>query len=63
MSRHTVKALNSTFVIDSSYALVKEIGQGAYGCVIAAKHSPSGDGCAIKKVTNINSKVRLVGSS
>ncbi|KAJ3486131.1 hypothetical protein NLI96_g4470 [Meripilus lineatus] len=56
MQRHTFQALNSTFVVDSEYQFVKELGQGAYGCVVAAKHRRSGEGCAIKKITNINTK-------
>lgn len=55
--RHTVNALNSSFVISHDFQFVKELGQGAYGAVIATKNVRSGDGCAIKKVTNINSKV------
>ena len=58
MQRHTFTALNSTFVVDAEYQFVKELGQGAYGCVVAARHRRSGEGCAIKKITNINSKVR-----
>ncbi|RDX45500.1 CMGC/MAPK/ERK protein kinase [Lentinus brumalis] len=56
MQRHSFTALNSTFVVDSEYQFVKELGQGAYGCVVAAKHRRSGEGCAIKKITNINTK-------
>lgn len=59
MQRHSFTALNSTFIVDSEYQFVKELGQGAYGCVVAAKHRRSGEGCAIKKITNINTKVRL----
>ena len=58
MQRHSFTAINSTFIVDSEYLFVKELGQGAYGCVVAAKHRRSGEGCAIKKITNINSKVR-----
>lgn len=58
MQRHSFTALNSTFVVDSEYQYVKELGQGAYGCVVAARHRRSGEGCAIKKITNINTKVR-----
>lgn len=57
MQRHSFQALNSTFVVDSEYQFVKELGQGAYGCVVSAKHRRSGEGCAIKKITNINTKV------
>jgi hypothetical protein len=57
MSRRTFTALNSTFVVDAEYEFVKELGQGAYGCVVSARHRRSGEGCAIKKITNINTKV------
>ncbi|EKM80734.1 hypothetical protein AGABI1DRAFT_112477 [Agaricus bisporus var. burnettii JB137-S8] len=56
MARHSFTALNSNFVVDAQYRMVKELGQGAYGCVIAAVHSSTGEGCAIKKITNINTK-------
>ncbi|KAL1746190.1 kinase-like domain-containing protein [Schizophyllum fasciatum] len=56
MQRHSFTALNSTFVVDSEYQFVKELGQGAYGCVVAARHRRTGEGCAIKKITNINTK-------
>lgn len=56
MQRHQFQALNSTFIVDAEYEFVKELGQGAYGCVVAARHRRSGEGCAIKKITNINTK-------
>ncbi|THH20827.1 hypothetical protein EW146_g577 [Bondarzewia mesenterica] len=56
MQRHSFTALSSTFVVDSEYQFVKELGQGAYGCVVSAKHRRTGEGCAIKKITNINTK-------
>ena len=59
MQRTQFTALNSTFVVDAEYEFVKELGQGAYGCVVAARHRRSGEGCAIKKITNINTKVPL----
>lgn len=62
MQRHSFTALNSNFVVDSEYQFVKELGQGAYGCVVAARHRKSGEGCAIKKITNINTKVSLMGN-
>ncbi|GAB1523447.1 mitogen activated protein kinase 2 [Rhizoctonia solani] len=55
--RVTVTALNQQFIIDAEYQFVKELGQGAYGCVLAAKHRRSGEGCAIKKITNIFTKI------
>ncbi len=60
IGRHSFSALNSTFVVDVQYRMVKELGQGAYGCVIAAIHSSTGEGCAIKKITNINTKVSVL---
>jgi serine/threonine protein kinase len=63
MQRHSFTALNSTFVVDSEYQFVKELGQGAYGCVIAARHRKTNEGCAIKKITNINTKVLCLASS
>ena len=60
MQRHQFTALNSTFIVDAEYEFVKELGQGAYGCVVAARHRRSGEGCAIKKITNINTKVSLI---
>ncbi|CDZ98823.1 cmgc mapk erk protein kinase [Phaffia rhodozyma] len=47
---------NQQFVIDSSYTMVKELGAGAYGCVISARHIGTGEMCAVKKITNIFSK-------
>ncbi|KAG8899559.1 Mitogen-activated protein kinase [Tulasnella sp. 417] len=55
-NRTSFQALNQTFVIDAEYQFVKELGQGAYGCVVAAKHKRTGEGCAIKKITSINTK-------
>lgn len=63
ISRHTFTALNSTFIVDGEYQFVKELGQGAYGCVVAARHRRSGEGCAIKKITNINTKVLISSCS
>lgn len=60
MQRHSFQAINATFIVDAEYIFVKELGQGAYGCVVAARHRKSGEGCAIKKITNINTKVRPV---
>jgi serine/threonine protein kinase len=60
LQRHSFTALNSTFVVDSEYQFVKELGQGAYGCVVAARHRRSGEGCAIKKITNINTKASFL---
>lgn len=60
MQRHSFTALNSTFIVDSNYQFVKELGQGAYGCVVAARHRQTTEGCAIKKITNINTKASVL---
>lgn len=54
--RHSFQALSGTFVVDADYIFTKEVGRGAYGAVVAAKHRTSGAGCAIKKISSINSK-------
>ena len=36
--------------IAQPYSFVKELGQGAYGCVISARHEATGEMCAVKKV-------------
>lgn len=48
--------LNQTFLVDSSYEISKELGQGAYGCVASATHKRTGESVAIKKITNVFSK-------
>lgn len=55
--RHAFKALQQTFIVDQDYTFHKELGQGAYGLVVAAKNRRTGEGCAIKKITNIGTKV------
>ncbi|EMD37500.1 hypothetical protein CERSUDRAFT_83240 [Gelatoporia subvermispora B] len=57
MGRHSLPAFGDTFMVSSEYELSKELGQGAHGCVIAAKHRGSGETCAIKKLTNVNVKL------
>lgn len=54
--RTSYHVLQQTFLIDSSYAITKELGQGAYGCVAAATHNATGESVAIKKITNVFSK-------
>jgi serine/threonine protein kinase len=55
--RHSFRALQQTFIVDQDYTFHKELGQGAYGLVVAAKNRRTGEGCAIKKITNIGTKV------
>ncbi|KAL7007971.1 mitogen activated protein kinase 2 [Cystobasidiomycetes sp. EMM_F5] len=54
--RKAFNVLNETFYADPSYEFVKELGQGAYGMVCAAKNTHTGDSVAIKKVTKIFTK-------
>ncbi|KAK9476839.1 kinase-like domain-containing protein [Lipomyces japonicus] len=58
IERHTYRVLNQDFTIDRRFQVTKELGQGAYGVVCAAKYTESSQavGVAIKKVTNIFSK-------
>ena len=62
MQRHTLTAFNTTFVVDSEYEFVKELGQGTYGSVIAVKHKGTGEKRAIKKIPSINTKVGVVSA-
>ena len=62
MQRHTLTAFNTTFVVDSEYEFVKELGQGTYGSVIAVKHKRTGEKRAIKKIPSINTKVGVVSA-
>lgn len=48
--------LSQQFHIDPGYAIVRGLGQGAYGCVASAVHKASGESIAIKKITGIFSK-------
>jgi mitogen-activated protein kinase 7 len=57
MQRHTLTAFSTTFVVDSEYEFVKELGQGNYGSVIAVKHKRTDKKCAIKKIENIDTRV------
>ncbi|KAK9236934.1 kinase-like domain-containing protein [Lipomyces kononenkoae] len=58
IERHTYRVLNQDFTIDRRFQVTKELGQGAYGIVCAARYTESSQavGVAIKKVTNIFSK-------
>lgn len=48
--------LSQQFQIDPGYAIVRGLGQGAYGCVASAVHKASGENVAIKKITGVFSK-------
>jgi mitogen-activated protein kinase 7 len=55
--RHTLfKVMNQEFWVDNKFRITKELGQGAYGIVCAAKAIDTGESVAVKKVTNIFSK-------
>jgi len=54
--RKVFKVFNQDFIVDERYTVTKELGQGAYGIVCAATNNQSGEGVAIKKVTNVFSK-------
>jgi mitogen-activated protein kinase 7 len=55
-NRKVFKVFNQEFVVDERYNVTKELGQGAYGIVCAATNNQTGEGVAIKKVTNVFSK-------
>ncbi|KAL8668376.1 MAG: hypothetical protein Q9168_006994 [Polycauliona sp. 1 TL-2023] len=54
--RKVFKVFNQDFMVDERYNVTKELGQGAYGIVCAATNNQTGEGVAIKKVTNVFSK-------
>lgn len=56
LKRHAFPVLNDQFFVDADYEFVKELGQGAYGVVCAAKNKKTGKSVAIKKVTKIFTK-------
>lgn len=49
-SRYQIWRTN--FEIDDVYVPIKAIGKGAYGVVCSAKHLPSAEKVAVKKITN-----------
>ncbi|CAG8484783.1 9860_t:CDS:10 [Paraglomus occultum] len=59
MGRYTFPGLKQQFIVDDKYEFVRELGQGAYGVVCAARNTETGQGVAIKKVTNVFSKTIL----
>ncbi|CDH55172.1 map kinase [Lichtheimia corymbifera JMRC:FSU:9682] len=48
--------INQHFIVDRKYQFLREMGQGAYGVVCAAKDTESGEQVAIKKVCRIFEK-------
>ena len=49
---HHFRVGNTTFDIPCRYQMIKPVGQGAYGCVIAASDTDTGQALAIKNVPN-----------
>nr|CAG8467989.1 10276_t:CDS:10 [Entrophospora candida]CAG8491724.1 2755_t:CDS:10 [Entrophospora candida] len=56
MPYHTFPVLNQNFLVDDKYEFIRELGQGAYGVVCAAKDIEAGESVAIKKVTKVFDK-------
>ncbi|CAG8519951.1 11503_t:CDS:10 [Acaulospora morrowiae] len=56
MPYHSFPVLNQQFIVDSKYEFIRELGQGAYGVVCAAKNTETGEHVAIKKVTKVFEK-------
>ncbi|CAG8538306.1 3599_t:CDS:10 [Diversispora eburnea] len=56
MQYHAFPVLNQQFLVDSSYEFVRELGQGAYGVVCAARNKENGEQVAIKKITKVFEK-------
>ncbi|GFZ46933.1 mitogen-activated protein kinase [Saitozyma sp. JCM 24511] len=54
--RQLFQTPTNVYVLQQPWQFVKELGQGAYGCVSSAKHSVTGETCAVKKVTNVFTK-------
>ncbi|KAJ5574696.1 Mitogen-activated protein kinase spm1 [Penicillium hetheringtonii] len=54
--RKVFKVFNQDFIVNENYNVTKELGQGAYGIVCAATNTQTGEGVAVKKVTNVFSK-------
>ncbi|KAG2222389.1 hypothetical protein INT45_006911 [Circinella minor] len=52
----TFPVINQHFIVDRKYQFMREMGQGAYGVVCAAKDTDSGEQVAIKKVCRIFEK-------
>ncbi|KAL7422054.1 mitogen activated protein kinase 2 [Cryptotrichosporon argae] len=54
--RSVFRTANNVYVLQHPWQFVKELGQGAYGCVASAQHTETGETCAVKKVTNVFTK-------
>ncbi|CAH1761697.1 17231_t:CDS:10 [Entrophospora sp. SA101] len=56
MPYHAFPVLNHNFLVDKKYEFIRELGQGAYGVVCAAKNTETKESVAIKKVTKVFDK-------
>jgi len=50
LNNHSFKVSGTNFNVDKKYSLIKPIGTGAYGVVISANNTETGEKVAIKKV-------------
>ena len=48
--KKATKVIGSTFLLDERYEIIDTIGSGAYGVVVSARDSKTGQMCAIKKI-------------
>lgn len=56
---HTFTVMGKDFHVDKRWKFVRELGQGAYGIVVLAQDSISGENVAIKQVTRVFEKKEL----
>ncbi|KAG8985921.1 hypothetical protein FRB90_004363, partial [Tulasnella sp. 427] len=56
---HTFSVLGKDFHVDKRWKFVRELGQGAYGIVVLAQDTISGENVAIKQVTRVFEKKEL----
>ncbi|OCF60822.1 CMGC/MAPK protein kinase [Kwoniella mangroviensis CBS 10435] len=54
--RQIFQTPNNVYILQHPWVFVKELGQGAYGCVSSARNATTHETCAVKKVTNIFQK-------
>ncbi|WWC69827.1 uncharacterized protein I206_103770 [Kwoniella pini CBS 10737] len=54
--RQIFQTPNNVYILQQPWQFVKELGQGAYGCVSSARNNQTGETCAVKKVTNVFQK-------
>ena len=49
ISKKSTKLIASTFLLDERYEIIDKIGSGAYGIVVSARDTKTGEMVAIKK--------------